>query len=216
MLSLFRPDPAKVDRLIAGFPGPLYLRASAIKWWSIIAAGPAFTILWGWMVMFAHFKPGSAAGDRAGLVFLGVVVGLLIVVLGRKRLKGSLRLDHDGFLISAQTQYRWCDVSDFAKRHVPKAGDMVAFAIPREMEPRLVGGAYWPGMDLAPQSVPRTPEVDPFFLVRDHVMPDTYGLSTDDLARLMNDWRNLALPTEVADRPGPRLRDAPRFMEKSR
>jgi hypothetical protein len=190
MLSLFRSDPSKVNRLIAGFPGPLYLRASAIKWWTVIAVGPAFAGLFGYIAILGHLK---RSGDAAGLAFVGVVIGLLLVVMGRKGLRGSLRLDHSGFQISAQKQYAWFEVSDFGT-YAYKGNRRVTFALPKEMEPRLVGGAYWPGMDPPPpQSEPSTPEMDPFFVVRNHRIPDTYGLSAYDLARLMNGWRKLAI-----------------------
>jgi hypothetical protein len=188
MFKLFRSDPSNVDRLIAGFPGPLYLQASAIKWWPVIAAGPALAGLFAYIAIFGHLKHGSAAF----LALLGVSIGLLLIVFGRRGLKGSLRLDHNGFLaISARRkEYRWCEVKDFA-RYGLKSGDVL---FDTATEPNLVGGAYWPGIDAPPRrDVPSTPKINSFSGVGDQSMPDTYGFSADDLARLMNGWRKLAV-----------------------
>lgn len=214
MPNLFRPDLGKVDRLIAGFPEPLCLRASAIKWWAIIAIGPALVALFGSMAIFDYLKHGSAAaGGGAFLIFLGIVVGSPVVVLGRRGLRGSLQLDQDGFQVSGQKQYLWREVIDFGTRAY-KGNRSVTFAAPNELKPYLLGGpggAYWPGM---PSPIQSAPEVDPFVVF---LIPDTYGFSAYDLARLMNGWRELAAPAKAPDFPKPsRLRDAPRSMEKSR
>jgi len=45
----------------------------------------------------SYLKHGSAAeGGGAFLAFLDVSIWLLLIVFGRRGLKGSLRLDHDG------------------------------------------------------------------------------------------------------------------------
>lgn len=184
MFKLFRSDPGKVDRLIAAFPGPLYLRASAIKWWPVIAVGPALAALLAYIAMFGYLRHGSAAF----LAFLGVSIGLLLIIFGRRGLKGSLRLDHNGFLAigAMRKEYRWGDVKDFTRYGL---GGQVLFDT--ATEPRLVGGAYWPGMDAPPQT--GVPKINSFSGVGDQSMPDTYGFSADDLARLMNGWRKLAV-----------------------
>jgi hypothetical protein len=192
MFKLFRSDPGKVDRLIAAFPGPLCLQASAIKWWPVVAAGPALAALLVYIGIFGYPRHGSAtAGGGAVLAFLGVLIGLVLIVFGRRGFKGSLRLDHNGFLaISARRkEYRWDEAKDFA-RYGGKTGGTVVFDISTERS--LVGGAYWPGMDAPPQrGDPGTPKINSFSGVGYQVMPDTYGLSADDLARLMNGWRKL-------------------------
>jgi hypothetical protein len=49
-------------------------------------------------------------------------------------------------------------------------------------------------MDAPPQrDAANTPKNNSFSGVGDQAMPDTYGFSADDLARLMNGWRKLAV-----------------------
>jgi hypothetical protein len=194
MIKSTRDDPGKVNRLIAEFPGPLCLQASPFKWSPIIAAGPAIVALLVFLVVYSDVQHGSAMnGDGILVVFMGLFFGLFVVIFGIKGLKGSLRLDVEGFrAASAMTkQYCWKDVRDFG-RYGTKGGGQVVFDTKTERHP--AGVAYWPGANLPPQGETESAlEMESFSGVQYKRMPDNYGLSADDLARLMNSWRELAI-----------------------
>lgn len=198
MIKSTRNDPGKVDRLIAEFPGPLCLHASPIKWWPVIAAGPAIVALVAFVVVSSDLRRGSTAnGSEIILVLIGLVFGGLVVVFGIKGLRGSLRLDAQGFRATSamQKQYCWSEVRDFG-RYGTNRGGQVVFDTKTERYP--AGGAYWPGANLRPQGeAQNAAEMKSFSGVPYKRMPDNYELSADDLARLMNSWRELAIQARV-------------------
>jgi len=154
MIKSTRDDPNQVERLIAEFPGPLCLHASPFKWWPVIGAGPAIAALLAFVVISSDLRPGSAAkGDGVFLAFIGLFIGLLVVVFGRRGLKGSLRLDADGFRATSamQKQYRWSDVKDFS-RYGSRSGGQVVFDT--KTERHHAGAVYWPGADTSSQVRP--------------------------------------------------------------
>ena len=183
----WRSDPRETDRLIAAFPGPLHLRASRVQWWSLIAAGPALIAL---MIYVIITKP-VPAHNALVLISISVAFALFLALAGGMRLGGSLHLDRKGFSVVAfrgqkPRRWSWTDVSDFQVVYIYKGGTYVAFSEMNEREPHLVGGAYWPGME------PTIPKAHTL-LVRDQtILPESYGLSESELARLMEGWRTAA------------------------
>jgi hypothetical protein len=110
-----------------------------------------------------------------GAVFfgLGVVVAIISLMPGG----GLLRLDADGFEVSRpflpRKRFGWRDVSDFDLIY----GKATSYVVFKAAKPQL-------GMlDRTNAWLARG---------RNEGLPDTYGLASEDLARLMTAWQNLA------------------------
>lgn len=193
MITSTLDNPNMVDRLLAEFPGPLYLRASPSKWWPFIAAGPAIAALIAVVVISADLRHGHAPNEGdVTFAFVGLFIGLFVAGLGRKGLKGSLRLDVDGFraISVMQKQYSWSEVTDF-NTYGSRSGAQVVFDAKTERHD--AGAVYWPGANTHQVDAQTTSGVKSFSGVPYKSMPDNYGLAADDLARLMNGWRQLAI-----------------------
>jgi hypothetical protein len=134
-------------------------------------------VLWGWM----------------DVVFFGLaaVVGLASLTVTRP----ELRLDRDGFafrqgLRRGLRRFSWQSVEGFADRRIRGASMSrgvffnVASTAPRRFVLRLNRAVV--GMDM--------------------MLPDNYGLSASELARLLNSWRRSSLtPESLPDAIGPNV-----------
>jgi len=159
---------------LASFPGPVFF-PFLVKWWKAVVIGIALLVA----SAAARAIPDGDTGltlAAAGMAVCGVVSILCGVVLALRPGAG-LRLDATGFAVVGPLRrqaFRWSDVSDFAVWSKDKSS-FVAFkaAKPRftasdTMNATLTGG-------------------------RNGLLPDTYGMTAGQLARLMTDWRNAAV-----------------------
>lgn len=166
-----------VDLILSRFPGPVTLYRSRSKWWLVLLACAAFVAI-GYGMISTH-----ASGGWLVLVFfsIGAIVAAISLLPGM----GSLTLDGTGFtivvLFRRRQQLRWQDAKDFESVVIPfTTQKTVAFDV------RSLAGRA-----LAKLSV--------VISGHDGALPDTYGLSADDLARLMAQWREQAIATHSAD-----------------
>jgi hypothetical protein len=164
--------PDGIDEILAKFPGPVMLYRSRGKWLLILAVCIVFVA--SGVVMITG---GLALGWLVAAFFgFGIVISGLMLLPG----SGSLKLERDGFETTSlrrRFRTRWADTDGFAA---------IALPIPHTFQKlvayddvKAVGG------DLA--------EANTAMIGRNAALPDTYGLSADDLASLMMRWRARAM-----------------------
>jgi hypothetical protein len=162
------------EDILTKFPGPIVL-PSLVKWWKGVAIGVALIIA----SAFARYIPGSDI-ELTLAIFGMAFAGLLCTVFGVflfLRPGAGLRLDEAGFEVAGPLRkqtFRWSEVSDFGVWSQDKSS-FVAFkaAKPRltnsdKMNAALTGG-------------------------RNELLPDTYGMTADNLVQLMTTWRSSAI-----------------------
>lgn len=156
------------------FPGPISL-PSRVKWWNSISIGSALIIF---SILVRYLSDNSI--EQTLPIFAVALVGIGCIVIGMilfVRPGACLRLDKTGFEVVSPFRkqvFRWSEVSDFGIwSH--KRSSFVAFnaARPRLTISDRLNAALTNG--------------------RNATLPDTYGMSADDLVQLMAAWRNSAL-----------------------
>ncbi len=155
------------DDILASFPGPIILRPSRKKWLRLTIGAVCLTVIGGLL---------SFRGDIIGLLgtaFFGIctVVGVITLLPGAS----SLRLDENGFEFARffrTSKFHWSDVAAFDVWTFRGKG-LVVFKVTK---PRL--------------SV--LDKINTALAGRNGYLPDTYGMATEDLVRLMTAWRDLA------------------------
>ncbi len=159
-------SPLDVDTLLASFPGPVVLRPSRRKWLLILAGCSIFTAMGIWMVI------GGETRGWLALIFFGIgaVAACLLLLPGA----AGLRLDADGF-----------EVTQYFRRHGTSWQNASNF-VPIKIPPANVLFVGYDDASVADGSVAR---MNRSIAGRDAAIPDTFGLSADDLARLMTQWR---------------------------
>jgi hypothetical protein len=160
-------DPAQT---LARFPGPVTLYPSRRKWPLIFAGSALFTVGGAWMI-----TSGDASGWFVLTFFgLGAIVAALIMLPGA----GALMLDSDGFEVTNLFRHH--------RSHWQVTAGFAAARIPHARQPMVV-------YDDTTQSTKSLARINIAIVGRNAGLPDTYGLSADDLARLMAQWRERAL-----------------------
>lgn len=184
-------DSPQLAALLSRYPGPVTLYPSRAKWLASLAgfALLAAALAWG------GWTGSSGTWESWGVV--GVLV-LLAAFSGLMLLPGAaeLTLDANGF-----------DVANYFSRHRTSWTSASAFELRGS---RLLGAQLVYYDDAATKDQPLA-ELGRAMTGRDAALPDSYGLSAADLARLMTRWRELALgmtPHEQA--AGPQAADAER------
>ena len=194
-----------IGPLLDRFPGPVQRRPSTRKWLGMLAVGIGFIALGAWFIcqplptlsdtwparalgaLFMHLGLARDIPEAVAefgwitLVFfaIGSVVSLVTVLPGA----AGLTLTKDGFVVRSLFRgraYRWSDVGEFAVTEVPYG----------------TGSKKLVGFDdrLAVEGL--TARANVKLSGRNSALPDTYGLSAEDLARLMSRWRQkAALPS---------------------
>ncbi len=166
-----------IDAILQGYPGPVRLASSRLKWALVLLICLGFTA-----IGVAMLRDGDLSGWLAvpvGLFALGVPIAAIMLLPGA----GGLVLDSRGFAVT--TLFRthrldWTDVSRFTVATVPAHGSkMVVYD------------------NQAPRSV-RLAQYNIKLVGRNSGMPDTYGLKPEALAELMARWRERALSAAVA------------------
>jgi hypothetical protein len=118
-------------------------------------------------------------GDLEGWLVL-IFFGLVAVVGAGAMLPGAggLILDRDGFGVTSlfrRHRTRWQDATGFQAARIPPARQ--SFVV----------------YDDATQSKKSLAKINVGIVGRNAALPDTYGLSADDLAQLMAQWRERTL-----------------------
>ena len=176
-------DSDTCSEILARFPGPVTLYPSRRKWLLLMAG----------CLLFAVGGIGEAHNGNA-MDWLGVAFfGLGAIVPGLMLLHGaaSIRLDSDGFEMTnlfRHARFRWQDASGFEAQFPPV---LRAFAIPPPSWNKFVA------FDNAKMRNSTSTRVIALLMKHNAQLGDTYGFSADELAKLMTQWRNLA----VAARP---------------
>jgi hypothetical protein len=160
-----------IDRILARFPGPVTLNASRRKWSAILLFSALFAVGGIWELL---------DGDAKGW-FVFAVFGSSAIVAATAMLPGANALTLKGDCFETTSLFRgnrvrWNDVSGFT---------VISFAS------KLVGYDH-AGMDTR-----RLAKANTALFGRNAGLPDTYGLSHEQLASLMTRWRDRALPNET-------------------
>ena len=154
--------------ILSRFPGPVVLVPSRRKWLFVLGGSLAFVAIGLWL---RHNEPLWAWLGWLGVGFFGIgaVVAALMLLPGA----GGLRLDSDGFEMTSlfrRHRSRWTDVSEFEVVCLPPSlQKMVVFDDARTMD-----GA------MAKRNKRRVGRSSGL---------DNYGLSHEDFAAIMNEWR---------------------------
>ena len=168
--ALLRPGAVAVDDLLRRFPQDAELKAGRLRLGlsllvSVVFFGVCLTLL----------QRGDAGwlitlALWLGAILFGLAVPLLLVLVVRG---ASLSLTRQGFVVRHGWRSHatpWTAAGPFAVRSVPRGvGSLVVYD-----DARLAG------TDARPAG-------------RSAALPDTYGLAPEELARLLNGWRERAL-----------------------
>jgi hypothetical protein len=173
-----------VDATISRFPGPVALPVSRGRWLGLLGSSLAFGALSMYIAHDGTTSSGGAFKPSVSLVFFGIcgIVAAVMLLPGA----GGLTLGAEGF--ETTTLFRkfwtpWQRVSNFA---------VVEVSVPRHRRKRFVGynDAKYPTGNLNRRTTGYNA-----------ALSDTYGFSHDELARLLNRWRALALAPPHQHRP---------------
>lgn len=173
----WRLSNAEVEAILARFPGPVTLYPSKMKMLLVWAICAGFTA---GGIMLIPTDP--LTGWSACIFFsLGVII-LPFVMLPHA---SALTLNEDGFdliVLYRRGHLHWRDANDFAAENAHRLDECVAF------------DQIIPGVHPVMNKVMRLAT-----MLTGHTgrLPDTYGLSADDLADLMIRWRERALAAQA-------------------
>ncbi|CEJ11786.1 hypothetical protein BN1110_02081 [bacterium YEK0313] len=172
--SLLRPGAVAVEDLLRRFPQTVELKAGRLRLGlSLVACAVFFGVCHsllqrgdaGWLITLALWL---------GAILFGLAVPLFVVLILRG---ASLRLAADGFVVRHGWRSHavpWQAAGRFSVQPVPRGlGALVVYDDAR-LDSRAAGDAAGP-------------------VGRRAALPDSYGLEPEDLARLLNGWRELAL-----------------------
>jgi hypothetical protein len=166
---------ADAATILSSFPGPVTLYRSRKKWLLLLAISTA--LAFGGALMI---RDGPAQGWFVLVFFAaGALISAVMLLPGAS----ALVLDHDGFEINSlfrRSRTRWQDTSGFVADHVPRAPQRFVL------------------YDDARISTWRSSKIAVALAGHNGMLPDTFGLSADDLAWLMAGWRQGALGETAA------------------
>ena len=168
----------KVDAILARFPGPVTLRASRLKMLALLAGSLAFVVGGILLIRFAKDDPEARLAGLAGVLFFGAcaVIGAVMLLPGA----GSLTLDAGGFEVCSlfrRNRIGWPQANRFIVSTLRLSGADKKHMVGYD-DDRLKGfGADFSRVKIG----------------RNAALPDTYGLSHEELARLMTEWRERVL-----------------------
>ena len=163
------PSQDKVDEILSRFPGPVKLDRSPRKWiWVLLACS-----------VFVAIGVGLMPKDEVETWFVIAFFGLGVLVAAAMLLPGAggLVLSQHSFEMTSlfrRHSCRWQATSGFRVMQIPRAGGMVVF-------------------DDTDAKTSKMGRVNASLVGRSSALPETYGLSAEDLARLMEQWRERAL-----------------------
>jgi hypothetical protein len=163
------------EAILRTFPGPLTLYPSRRKWILMLLGGAVFDA-----IGIAMVADGESWG-WFGLIFFGLcTIGAAVMLLPGA---ASLELDRDGFQATTLFRHhrtRWRDATGFEPVSIPPSMQkMVAYDDVNAASRALAN------LNVAIAS-------------HNSALPDTYGLSAADLARVMTQWCEQALASRPA------------------
>ena len=165
------------DKFHSEYPGPVILHIGRKRMY-LLLIGSVLFVATGIVMVLKGEESGWLPACFFGLTAIVGAVSLLPEAT-------TLRLDADGMettTLFRKTHFRWRDVSDFSVASLlslwPAASRYVCFNL------STLSG---PGTKLAVAFTGRT-----------SMLPDTYGLSAEALALLLNNWRNTASNETIA------------------
>ena len=147
--------------------GELILRASRLQWIALAAVCVIFALGGLYLIVTGEDRGYAVAAFFA----LGALLAFALLFHGR----ANLRLAEDGFvfgLMWREESHRWKDVSAFDVVAI-RGSRRVAFDVPRDRG-ALAG--------MARKQIGFSA-----------ILPDRYGMKAEDLAAIMNQWREAAL-----------------------
>ena len=160
----------KADEILSRFPGPVALSPSRRKWILVLLGCAAF------VAIGVGIMPKDKASTWFVIAFFGL--GALIAAVMLLPGAGGLTLGRHGFEVTSlfrRHSFRWGETTGFTAAQIPRARrKMVVF------DDANVKGSAMGSLNVA--LVGRTSSV-----------LDTYGLSAEDLAKLMARWRERAV-----------------------
>ena len=147
------------------------LKASRFKWAVLLLAGAVFALA-GVLVFFA------APGGRAGGIIVFGFFGLCAVVAAIQLVfRSTLTLTADGFTFTAlrrRVTRPWSDIDSFVPVQTSAFGGVVGIQLAASAQQRS-------GVRKAARNV---------WGYDGGALPDTYGMTVNELAALMNEWRD--------------------------
>lgn len=161
------PD-SRIEQILSRFPGPVTLYPSRRKWLLLLVGSGLFTAGGVFMVK-DHAQWGWPA-----LIFFGICTVFAAVMLLPDA--AGLKLDSDGFQMTnlfRSHRWHWRDVKGFEAVLITPHQTLVCFD-----DPAQAGGML--------------AQLSQSYAGHNSALPDTYGLSADDLAMLMSQWSNRA------------------------
>jgi hypothetical protein len=174
------------NQILARFPGPVTVRPVLTLSNGLFIAVPmlvAIACLWG--VWHGWHLEDSGSSTRV-LGLCAALFGLFAAGSAAMLRTNSMTLDREGFevvigLWKKKKRFLWRDVSAFEKQHFGARDYGVAFDDARK------AGGILAGMDRA-------------LGFRNSTLLEDYGLGDDQLAELLNHWRDRALAKASGDR----------------
>ncbi|TPQ41825.1 hypothetical protein C2U70_02295 [Bradyrhizobium guangdongense] len=168
----------KVNDILARFPGPVTLRVSLLKMLALFLGSLGFVLIGVLLIVFVKDDPEARIAGLASVVFFGAcaVIGAVMLLPGA----GSLTLEAKGFEVRSlfrRNHVAWPQASRFA---------VVTLQLPNGGSNRMVGydddKLKGLGADFSRDKIGRSA-----------ALPDSYGLSLEELTRLLTEWRERAL-----------------------
>ena len=177
--GILRRETASADVMLERFPGPVVLRVAQLKHLFMLVGVAVFGGVSLYAVIHADFDWFETAVMWLCIALIVGSVPFIVLIM----IKGSsLRLDAEGLRINQSWRshlVRWKETSTF---------EVSTFAIAMSaasMTLVVFDDAASSGSKLAPANTSLTG--------RNSGLPDTYGYSHEDLAWLLNRWRDRAL-----------------------
>lgn len=170
--------PLEFGGVLSRFPGPVTLYPSRARQIKALAGGALFAVMGGILIAT---EDGLAGWLCIALSGIGTIVAAISMLPGAN----SLTLDKDGFnstaLFRIRNRSRWQDVTNFQA--------LAAFP-PAPADVKLVwyNDSQWNGWKLA--------KFDTAMFGYNAMLGDTYGMSAEELAQLMAQWRNRAVDAQ--------------------
>ena len=175
--SLSQSDTSQAATVLGRFPGPVTLYVGRRKKLAALALCVAFTAFMAWLAMNPGGRLPRLYWYSLFMAWVSLVIGCgmsirAIYLLVQPR-SASLSLDVDAFEIGRvfrRVRVPWSNVSGF---RADRAGGRAALTVMYEV------------LDFSKRSGSPTKVIKHF--------PDNYGLQRDELAGLMNEWRERSL-----------------------
>ena len=167
---MMQSSESRIDAILSRFPGPVTLYPSRKKWLFVLLTGGVLTF--GGYLMISD---GESSGWFVLVFFAAVAIVAVMMLLPGA---GGLTLDRNGFRgtsLFRSFSSRWQDVRDFEPVSIP---------------PSLQTLVGYDDLNLAEKKIAK---LSVAIAGHNAALPDTYGLSADDLARLMMLWQDRAI-----------------------